>query len=92
MARTKNGTADAPAQEYLSPKRVLARAFEKSRNRWKEKYKSLQEQLKARRTEVRDLRRARDRWRAKAEALQHEAGALRAQLKQQAEPSPPALS
>ena len=42
---------------YRSPWRVLARAFEKSRDLWKAKYKTLQERLKAFRTEVRDLRR-----------------------------------
>ena len=43
---------------YRSPWRVLARAFEKSRDLWKAKYKTLQERLKAFRTEVRDLRRS----------------------------------
>ena len=42
---------------YRSPWRVLARAFEKSRDLWKSKYKTLQERLKAFRTEARDLRR-----------------------------------
>lgn len=77
---------------YRSPWRVLARAFEKSRDLWKAKYKTLQERLKAFRTEVRDLRRARDRWRAKAEALEQETNRLRAQLQQQVEQSPPAPS
>jgi hypothetical protein len=90
MARTEDVTREAPA--YRSPKRVLARAFEKSRDRWKDKYKGLQKQLKARLTEVRDLHRSRDRWRAKAEALEQEANELRAQLKQRVEQSPPALS
>ena len=74
---------------YRSPWRVLARAFEKSRDLWKAKYKTLQERLKAFRTEVRDLRRSRDRWRAKAEALEQETNRLRAQLQQQVEQSPP---
>ena len=66
-----------------------ARAFEKSRDLWKAKYKTLQERLKAFRTEVRDLRRSRDRWRAKAEALEQETNRLRARLQQQVEQSPP---
>ena len=73
---------------YRSPWRVLARAFEKSRDLWKAKYKTLQERLKAFRTEVRDLRRSCDRWRAKAEALEQETNRLRAQLQQQVEQSP----
>lgn len=90
MAPTEDGTREAPG--YRSPKRVLARAFEKSRDRWKEKYKSLQKRFKALLTDVRDMRRSRDRWRAKAEALEQEANALRAQLKQRVESSPPALN
>jgi uncharacterized coiled-coil DUF342 family protein len=90
MARTEDGTQEAPG--YRSPKRVLARAFEKSRDRWKEKYQSLQKRLKALLTDVRDLRRSRDRWRAKAEFLEREASELRVQLKQRVEPPPPALS
>jgi chromosome segregation ATPase len=86
MARTE----ESPA--YRSPKRVLARAFEKSRDRWKEKYQSLQTRFKDRLTDVRDLRRSRDRWRARAEALEEDANQLRAQLKRPNELSPPALS
>ena len=77
---------------YRSPWRVLARAFEKSRDLWKAKSQTLQERLEAFRTELRDLRRSRDRWRAKAEALEQETNRLRAQLQQPVEQSPPAPS
>jgi len=87
MAPPEDGTQEAPG--YRSPKRVLARAFEESRDRWKEKYQSLQKRFKALLTDVRDLRRSRDRWRAKAEALEQEVNALHAQLKQRVESSPP---
>jgi hypothetical protein len=90
MARTEDGTHEGPT--YRSPKRVLARAFLKSRDRWKEKYQSVQKRFKDRLTDLRDLRRSRDRWRAKAEALEQEANQLRAQLKRRIELSPPALS
>jgi hypothetical protein len=90
MARTEDGTQEASA--YRSPMRVLARAFEKSRDRWKQKYQSLQKRFKGRLTDVRDLRRSRDRWRAKAEALAQVVNELRAPLKPGAEPSPPAPS
>ena len=63
-------------------------SFENSRDRWKEKYQSLQKRSKALLTDVRDLRRSRDRWRAKAEALEQEVNALHAQLKQRVESSP----
>lgn len=81
---------DAP--KYLSPKRVLARAFELSRDRWKEKYKSLQTKVKALRTEARDLRRSREQWRANAEALEQKTKELETQLKEQVGSPPPALS
>jgi hypothetical protein len=87
MARTEQ-----EARGYRSPKRVLARAFEISRDLWKGKYNLLREELKALRTEVRDLRRSRELWRAKAEALEQKAEELQTHLKQQVEPSPPALS
>jgi predicted nucleic acid-binding Zn-ribbon protein len=80
------------APRYRSPKRVLARAFEISRDLWKGKYNLLREELKALRTDVRDLRRSREHWRAKAEALEQKAKELQTQLKQRVEPSPPARS
>jgi predicted RNase H-like nuclease (RuvC/YqgF family) len=77
---------------YRSPWPVLARVFEKSRDRWKEKYMGLQERIKAFRTELRDLRRSRDRWRAEAEALKQQLNKLHAEMQQQAQQSPPAPS
>ena len=74
---------------YRSPWRVLARFFEKSRDRWKEKYKKLQERIKALRTELRDLRRSRDRWRAEADTLKQKLDELHAEMCQRAEQSPP---
>jgi septal ring factor EnvC (AmiA/AmiB activator) len=89
---TCSENAPEQATSYRSPWRVLARAFEKSRDRWKSKYQVLQERIKAFRTEVRDLRRSRDRWQAKAEALKQQRDDLRAAMRQRVEPSPPALS
>jgi septal ring factor EnvC (AmiA/AmiB activator) len=82
----------APEQSasYRSPWRVLARAFEKSRDRWKEKSMALQGRIKAFRTEVRDLRRSRDRWQAKAEALRRRLDELGAEMRPPIEPPPPA--
>jgi predicted RNase H-like nuclease (RuvC/YqgF family) len=80
------------AAEHSSPARVLVRFFEKSRDRWKAKYKKLQERIKAFRTECRDLRRSRDRWRAKAEALERKIEKLHTKLREQVEQSPPAPS
>ena len=86
------GRTEQEAPGYVSPKRVLARAFEISRDLWKGKYNLLREELKALRTDVRDLRRSRELWRAKAEALEQKAEELQTHLKQRVEPSPPALS
>ena len=86
MARSDNDDLKTP--EYRSPRRVLVRVFENSRDLWKAKYQALQKRIKEFRTEVRDLRRSRDRWRTKAEALQQQTKELRSQLKRQAEQSP----
>jgi septal ring factor EnvC (AmiA/AmiB activator) len=88
MAGSDSDTQERP--EYRSPRRVLVRFFEKSRDLWKAKHQKLQERMKGFRTEVRDLRRSRDRWRAKAEALQRQVKELRAETRLQAEQSPPA--
>jgi hypothetical protein len=88
MARSDEDDLETP--EYRSPRRVLVRFFEQSRDLWKAKYQALQERIKEFRTEVRDLRRSRDRWRAKAEALEQQTKVLRSQLQWQAEQSPPA--
>jgi predicted RNase H-like nuclease (RuvC/YqgF family) len=90
MARSEKDDREAPG--YSSPWRVLARFFEKSRDRWKAKYQALQERIKDFRTEVRDLRRSRDRWRSKAEALEDQVGKLRTEMRQRVEQSPPAPS
>lgn len=85
---------DTPKQtgSYRSPWRVLARAFEMSRDRWKAKYKGLQERIKALRTELRDLRRSRDRWRAEAETLKRQLNELHTEMQPRFEQSPPALN
>jgi septal ring factor EnvC (AmiA/AmiB activator) len=90
MARSDKD--DQETARYRSPRRVLVRFFEQSRDLWKAKYQALQERIKEFRTEVRDLRRSRDRWRTKAEALEQQIREIRAQTQHLAEQSPPALS
>ncbi|MBV9669636.1 MAG: hypothetical protein JOZ43_01655 [Acidobacteriales bacterium] len=87
---TSSEPASEQAPSYRSPWRVLARTFEKSRDRWKAKSKTLQGRIKAFRTEVRDLRRSRDRWQAKAEALQRQLDELHAERRPPIAVSPPA--
>ena len=89
---TCSETGPKEPTSYRSPWRVLARVFEKSRDRWKEKSKGLQERIKAFRTELRDLRRSRDRWRAKTDALKRQVDELRAEMQRRTAQSPPALS
>lgn len=86
---TRTEAAQKEPGTYSSPWRVLARVFERSRDRWKEKYKELQERIKAFRTELRDLRRSRDRWRSEADALKRQLNELQAEMQRQAEQSPP---
>jgi septal ring factor EnvC (AmiA/AmiB activator) len=87
---TLSETAPEQPKSFRSPWRVLARSFEKSRDRWKTKYTALQERIKAFRTEIRDLRRARDRWQSKAEEFKRQLDELRAEMLTPAEQSPPA--
>lgn len=79
-------------RSFRSPWHVLARSFEKSRDRWKRKHQELKQELKAFRTRVRDLVRSRDRWRARAEQLEHELHELHKANGEQATESPPAPS
>jgi gas vesicle protein len=46
---------------------VLARFFQKSRDRWKEKCKKLRQQAKSQQVRIRDLERSREAWRSRAE-------------------------
>ena len=85
-------TAPEQSKSFRSPWRVLARSFEKSRDRWKAKYTTLQERIKAFRTEIRDLKRSRDRWQLKAEEFKQQLDEFRAEMPASAEQSPPAQS
>ena len=66
--------------KFKSPLRILARSFERSRDRWKAKYRALWSKLKRERNRAADSQRARDRWREKAEAAQSESQRLQAEL------------
>ena len=74
-----NGGKKAQAG-YKSPRRVLLRFFRQSRNRWKEKYKTLKEKLKRAENRARDAQKSRDAWREKAERQKAEAEACRAEI------------
>ena len=55
---------------FRSPRRMLVRFFRTSRDRWKQKYKTLKESFRKQVWQIRDLTRSREQWRREAEALQ----------------------
>jgi len=65
---------------FLSPIRVLARSFQRSRAKWKQKYQDLKVELHRWKVRVHDVNESRDRWKEQAEVRQRELVALQAQL------------
>ena len=59
-------------KEYLSPLRKLVVFFERSRDRWKQKYQAAKELVRSLRGRVRSLERSRDQWKQRAKQLQVE--------------------
>ncbi len=57
------------AKQYLSPIKKLARFFEESRDRWKEKCQLAKRQVKFLQTKVGDLQASRDSWKLEAKEL-----------------------
>jgi chromosome segregation ATPase len=74
-----NGDTQAPPR-FKSPRRVLLRFFERSRNRWKEKCKALKKEKKRLENRARDQAKSRDNWREKAERWQTEAAVSKAEI------------
>ena len=89
---TRSEGVQQESTSYRSPLRVLARAFEKSRDRLEGEVPGVAATDQGISHRVRDLRRSRDRWRAKAEALEQEIKELRAQLATASRAVPPAPS
>ena len=65
---------------FRSPRRMLVRFFRTSRDRWKQKYKTLKESFRKQVWQIRDLTRSREQWRREAEALQRENEVLQKQV------------
>jgi chromosome segregation ATPase len=65
---------------YKSPRRILLRFFRQSRNRWKEKCKTLKKDVKRSENRARDAQKSRDGWREKAERWKAEAEASKAEI------------
>jgi len=85
-----------PRRVFRSRLSALVWFFRKSRNGWKQKYRTVLQTLRSCRSELRDVRRSREKWRSQAEALRAENHTLRDQLDRERSPrsapgSPPAL-
>ena len=74
----------APKEHRLLEKRprLLAQFFEKSRDKWKQKYQQAKAQVRAFRDRIRDLEISRATWRDKAEKAQSEQQRLQEQVQQ----------
>lgn len=70
------------AKQYLSPVKKLARYFEKSRDRWKEKCLKAKKRVKLLHTKVADLQVSRERWKSEAKQLREELAQVRMELDQ----------
>lgn len=68
--------------EFRSPVRVLASFFQKSRDKWKQRYMDAKRELKRFHVRVADVSKSRDAWRGKAEARQTELQILQAQVQE----------
>lgn len=66
----ERGTAGVKRGPYSSPQRILARAFEMSRDRWKAKHHSVQVKLAQVRQLATERGGSRDRWKRDCELAQ----------------------
>lgn len=71
------------AKEYRSSVRKLAKFFEKSRDKWKQKCLAAKQRVKRLQTKVADLQKSRERWKKEARQLRCEVSELRAELEAQ---------
>ncbi|VAX38712.1 hypothetical protein MNBD_PLANCTO02-2623 [hydrothermal vent metagenome] len=53
-------------KKHRSPKRVLVTFFEKSRDKWKQKYMSIKTEFKRLKVRVYDVTKSRDQWKQKS--------------------------
>jgi chromosome segregation ATPase len=69
-------------KEWKSPMRKLVPFFERSRNRWKEKYRVLKHKCKLLANQIRAVEASRQCWREKAEQAEEELRRLQQELEQ----------
>lgn len=70
-------------KEYRSPIVKLARFFERSRDKWKEKCLKAKRRVKRLQTNVSDLEASRERWKQEAKKARAEVARLQAALEEQ---------
>lgn len=58
--------------KFKSPARMLVRFFQRSRNKWKQKYMGIKTEIKRYKNQAADARRSREQWKAKAQLLESE--------------------
>lgn len=69
-------------EQWKSPVRKLVRFFQRSRDRWKEKYHALKHKCKLMANQMRAVERSRQSWRQKAQQAQQELRRLQQELEQ----------
>lgn len=70
---------DGKGRKYTTPRWVQAWFLQRSRDKWKAKYKQLKAEAKRLQNRVNDVTRSREKWRGQAEELEAENAALREQ-------------
>lgn len=69
-------------KEYKSSYSRLAKLFEKSRDRWKDRSKRKQKQLKYQAIKIRDIEQSREKWKNKSKNYQVELNKVRTELEE----------
>jgi len=83
MATVEMEPVDRPSgQSWKSPLRKLVNFFERSRNRWKEKYTAKKQECKRMGNQVRAVEKSRAQWRQVAEEAQQQVVQLQKELEQ----------
>ena len=82
MAQTLSIPSDTN-KTYRSPRRILVRFFEKSRNQWKAKCLEAKATLRRVKNRAKWLEQSRDQWKARAQALAHRVQELEAHTVEQ---------
>ena len=74
------GVAEGELEGFRSPMRVLARSFQRSRAKWKQKYLDQRAELQRLKVRVHDVKESREQWKEQAQSRQREFAELQAEL------------